>query len=404
MNAYRWGAGVMTFLLLCQQATAAMPMQGRFSDVDTSSSFNDAVYYLRNHGVVSGYEDGTFKPERAVSRAEFLKMVLKAAERNIPVNVHNQPFPDVVMSSWYAPYVREAIDVGIIDGYPDGKFYPDRTVSRVEAIKMLLLANYIAEKDLPNVSSFADVPETSWFRPYAAYVAQNALVTAAPGNLLKPDEAMNRGQIAELIFKLYQKKPELSADTREIVQFNAMDSSRVLITPENVQQYDQDHGADSPACQEQFSTSNDHQDVFFSSKSAGFSLKIPFNRLWGNEKYRVNPYDYSDGEISFGKLQKSESCGWARAMRMKLLPVRTPVSLLTELRKRSDINTLSSISINGIQMITYKESTDCSMFHVIVEGTKYYYQLSTCGTWEDVQPILQTMKLLDTPVIPGMHL
>ena len=392
MKKHRFLFILLGLLLVAPQIFATAPIRPSFTDVFTTHPQQEAIYYLRNRGVISGYEDGSFKPERPVSRAEFLKMILRAAERNVPNSIAEKPFPDVAITSWYAPYIRVAVDVGIIDGYPDGKFYPDKTVSRIEAIKMLVKANYIAEKSLPAGASYADVPTNVWYTNYARFVYDNTLIDPFPGNKLQPDDALNRGQIAELIFRLYQKKPELAADTRDLPELNSVDSARILITPENMHDYSGRPNAS--ACTQHLTTGNPNDEVVFSSKHAGINFTIPYSRLWGNASFRINPYDYENGNILFGPLQTSQNCHWERKFKLEFNPIRTPTDILTPLQSRTDILGLQRIKINSLDLITYAEQEGgCSRFKAIVIGGAYNYLFSTCGTWNDLQPILQTITL-----------
>lgn len=181
-----------------------------FSDVPDSHANFTAIEFLRNRGIINGYEDGTFKPDRAVSRAEFLKIVLLSSGNPVMAgDLDRSGFSDVSLSAWYVGFVNRALALGVASGYPDGLFRPDRTVSRIEAVKMMLRSNRITESSLSSEASFSDIDTGSWAVPYARFAQVARLFDAIPGNLMRPNEAMTRAQVAEMVYRFYQYRPDL---------------------------------------------------------------------------------------------------------------------------------------------------------------------------------------------------
>lgn len=136
----------------------ALPFQtvsaASFSDVPENHPFYAAVESLRNLEIINGYQDGTFQPKKSVSRAEALKLVLVSAEIEVPESVEESGFTDVTLDPWYAPYTKKGKDLGIVKGYADtGKFGANDQVSKSEFLKMLFQS---FQKDL---SKHQDVPE-----------------------------------------------------------------------------------------------------------------------------------------------------------------------------------------------------------------------------------------------------
>ncbi len=78
-----------------------------------------------------------------------------------------QDFPDVPTSHSHYQAIQFMRDKGWVKGYPDGKFYPDKDVSRAELVKMLIEANKL-KTDAGSTSGFSDVPANEWFAPYVA--------------------------------------------------------------------------------------------------------------------------------------------------------------------------------------------------------------------------------------------
>lgn len=100
-----------------------------FSDVEASHANAEAITYVQGEGIVNGYPDGTFQPFAAINRAEFTKIVMGALFNDME---GGNCFPDV-KDQWFAPYVCRAKAEGIIGGYPDGTFGPEKPVSFAEA-------------------------------------------------------------------------------------------------------------------------------------------------------------------------------------------------------------------------------------------------------------------------------
>lgn len=122
---------------LLLQLSPALSLAASFSDVSTSHPNSDAIQGLQEKGVINGYADGSFKPDATINRAEFLKIVLEA--RGFDPSVQTNCFPDV-RDEWFAKYICYGKKESIISGYPDGTYKPEQEVSFVEAGKILTLA------------------------------------------------------------------------------------------------------------------------------------------------------------------------------------------------------------------------------------------------------------------------
>ena len=98
------------------------------------------IYTAMNDGIVEGYEDGTFLPDAPINRAEALKILLKATElEELEEPFAVQKFSDVPEGAWFAPYVKRLVEYAIVEGFEDGTFRPEQHITRAEASKILLL-------------------------------------------------------------------------------------------------------------------------------------------------------------------------------------------------------------------------------------------------------------------------
>jgi flagellar hook assembly protein FlgD len=111
----------------------------RFTDVSQGYKYCEAIEWTENQGIFEGYLDGSFHPNTAISRVEALKVILLTL--NVAIYSSNDSdfgFGDVDASDWYNKYLRTALVLDIVEGYTDGTFKPHRGVSRAEGLKILL--------------------------------------------------------------------------------------------------------------------------------------------------------------------------------------------------------------------------------------------------------------------------
>lgn len=109
-----------------------------FTDINFTEYF-EAISYLKEIGVVKGYLDGTFRPFQQISRAEFLKILIESRFPEIAAfNPNYTCFYDVDMKDWFNKYVCFAQQKGIVSGYLDGSFRPNQAITLAEALKVAM--------------------------------------------------------------------------------------------------------------------------------------------------------------------------------------------------------------------------------------------------------------------------
>ena len=123
----------------------AMPLAGAaFSDADTIREENrEAVAYISERKIISGFPDGSFLPKAKLTRAQAAKVIcamLEGAEKADALTKTDTGFVDVPASHWAAKYVAYCVDKGIVSGVGDGKFDPDGYLVSAAFGKMLLVA------------------------------------------------------------------------------------------------------------------------------------------------------------------------------------------------------------------------------------------------------------------------
>ncbi len=181
--------------------SSPLPLTSGFSDVNKFNKNFQAIVYLRDHAVVAGYPDGTFRSEQGVTRAEMLKILIRGGLGITPGNEYQQAcFTDVGANEWYANYVCYAKSKGWTEGYVDGTFQPNKMINKVEAIKFLALINNLPKSNL-SFLPYLDVPEGAWYEVYLKEAFQMGLLEEVD-NMYEPDHFMTRGSISESIYRL----------------------------------------------------------------------------------------------------------------------------------------------------------------------------------------------------------
>lgn len=103
-----------------------------YSDVAFNKWYNNAISTLTNMGIICGYPDGSFRPDAPITRAELTKIAASFFSDPRVAATYDGRFSDVQGAEWYISYLMTAIEEGLIEGYPDGSFRPDRPITRAE--------------------------------------------------------------------------------------------------------------------------------------------------------------------------------------------------------------------------------------------------------------------------------
>ncbi|MBD3327854.1 hypothetical protein GF340_00960 [Candidatus Peregrinibacteria bacterium] len=184
------------FLLVIFSAGTSL---AQFNDLANTHPNYVAITYLNEEGVINGYPDNTYQPEKLVNRVEALKVILEgnSIEINDPESTN---FTDVNLADWFTKYIETAKGLGIVEGNPDGSFAPGRDVIKAEFLKMLLMTNHFKKEKWEAMSLFNDIPENEWYTPYMNYAGQAGLIMKDEDGNLNPAEKLNRGEVAEIMY------------------------------------------------------------------------------------------------------------------------------------------------------------------------------------------------------------
>lgn len=171
-----------------------------FTDFGSSDNYYDAVSYLYKEGTIQGYPDGSFKPNKSVSRVEALKFIFKGLDQNLKSGL-TFSFSDASVGEWYSDYLATAYSLGVVQGYSDGSFKPAQGVNRVEFLKMIFATLDVTIDPVVLEDPYLDVNNLAWYAPYVQYAKEKNLFPLA-GSYFEPSDAMSRLEVAEVIYRL----------------------------------------------------------------------------------------------------------------------------------------------------------------------------------------------------------
>ncbi|MFI3227685.1 MAG: S-layer homology domain-containing protein [Clostridia bacterium] len=158
-------AAVMFSRLLTEKIDDETLYSSSFSDITEDLWYANAVGFMEQFGVINGYEDGTFGGDNAITRAEFATIAsrfdeLALSDQNI--------FSDVSQSHWAFEYISSAEAKGWINGYEDGTFKPEQFITRAEAVTLVNKVldrscdqDFIIE-NFEDINTFSDVTSSHW--------------------------------------------------------------------------------------------------------------------------------------------------------------------------------------------------------------------------------------------------
>ncbi|MEQ4482371.1 S-layer homology domain-containing protein [Cohnella silvisoli] len=182
--------------------TAVVPVN--FSDISghwAEANIKKAV----SGGIVKGYPDGTFKPNRTVTRAEFAVMLMNALKPQGEGAALT--FTDTAkIGSWAQKAIAKAVQAGIIKGYEDGSFRPDAVITRAEMAAMIAAA--LGQTNQADATTgFADDKDIpTWAKASVAFVKQADIVQGKGNNQFAPGDNATRAEAVTVLLNMLAQK------------------------------------------------------------------------------------------------------------------------------------------------------------------------------------------------------
>ena len=207
--------GLMFVLIAMLVLAFAMPVSADvepsalyFKDVPQNAWYVEFVYDLANDGVISGYEDGTYRPNNNISRAEIATILARMSGEDTKSYDGLNTFTDCSSSHWADEFVNWAAAKGIVHGVGNGKFDPNAPITREALCTMVMrYAKYTSFYPVKNGSSanFADDANISnWARDSVYHMQQAGIIHGKGGNRFEPQSNATRAECAK-IFDVFRK-------------------------------------------------------------------------------------------------------------------------------------------------------------------------------------------------------
>ena len=172
----------------------------------------EAINDMGSRLVIEGTGDGMFDPDKAITRAEFASVIVKAL--GLKPEKSSGKFNDVRSTEWYSPYINTAAEYSIVSGYGKGKFGPYDIITREQAAAMIARAMDIAGLKLKMIgeeyeklmTGFEDNSTVSdYARPYIASCIKAGILIGSDNRMIAPRDNITRAEAAVLIHRLLQK-------------------------------------------------------------------------------------------------------------------------------------------------------------------------------------------------------
>ena len=176
-----------------EQSTGKNP----FIDVPAGSYYEDAVIWAVDKGITTGTGNGRFSPDAPCTRAQIVTFLWRAAGSPAPKSMSS--FSDVPAEAFYAKAVAWAVEKGITSGTGDGKFSPDATCTRAQAVTFLYRAN--GSPAVSGNSAFTDVAADAYYAAAVKWAEKNGITGGIGGGLFGSNNNCTRAQIVTFLYR-----------------------------------------------------------------------------------------------------------------------------------------------------------------------------------------------------------
>lgn len=152
-------------------------------------------------GIIKGYSNGTFKPDNSITRAEFATVL--ARSMGWQENTEAAKFTDSI-PAWAKGFIGVMVGKGVVKGYEDNTFRPDKTINRAEMAVMIVRAMSVKPSTTaPSFADSADIP--AWARGYISAAADQGIIKGYSGNILAPGDNSTRAETAVMLVRMMNK-------------------------------------------------------------------------------------------------------------------------------------------------------------------------------------------------------
>ena len=169
-----------------------------FIDIAANAWYRDAVQYAYDNGLMTGVSDTEFAPEATTTRAMIVSML---ARLEGVASAESAGFSDVAANDWYATAVNWAASVGVVNGYEDGTFKPNTAITREQLAAILMNYAQYKGQDVSaraDLNGYTDQPST-WAEEAMQWAVAEELITGVTNDELQPQSSATRAQVAAIL-------------------------------------------------------------------------------------------------------------------------------------------------------------------------------------------------------------
>ena len=180
-----------------------------FTDADRNAWYHDGIHYCVEHGLMSGYGNGIFGPNKSLSRGMLVQILYNLEDR--PATSGAEMFEDVPDSAWCFDAVNWAASVGIVGGYGNGMYRPDDSITREQLAAMLYRYAQYKEYDVSvgegtNLLSYTDASRISEYAiPAMQWACGTGIIAGVTSSTLVPKGTATRAQVATMLMRFADK-------------------------------------------------------------------------------------------------------------------------------------------------------------------------------------------------------
>lgn len=175
----------------------AKPLVGGYSDINGHWAMDDIIS-MSDKQIINGYDDYTFRPNHAITRAEATTLLSRALKLSKQKSVD---YTDLPTNHWAYPYIARAAQSGIVDGYPDRSFAPDQPVSRMEMISMIAKGMNKTGKRR-GANPFTDVDDDYWGIGILKQMKAEGWIDGYADGSFRPDQQASRAEFVSMLAKM----------------------------------------------------------------------------------------------------------------------------------------------------------------------------------------------------------
>lgn len=212
-----------------KSVAAETKVQSAFSDIGDHWAKNWIEKAVKL-GFVSGYEDGTFKPDRTITRAEFSKLINNALHTEKKADLS---FSDVSNKEWFYAEVQKSVASGFFSGYENNTFRPNNPIKREEVAKVVSSAITTGEADGEGATMLSDYGTIQeWAKPSVNSVYNKGYILGYPEGVYRPAKALTRAEAVKIIYEIIEN--ENIEQGFNITNYDEVYSSAVVVGDLNI--------------------------------------------------------------------------------------------------------------------------------------------------------------------------